>query len=203
MDAAACRDQGDDVTEKTSLTPFDWTIAGIAALAEGGIDAVRVERLAKRLGASKGSFYWHFADRRALLEAMLALWEREGTADIIAEVADIADPAERLRRVTAAALEATTHGFDVAHAEAALRSWAAQDAAVATRFVRVEQARTDYLAAELVALGYDATTARRLGKALYLALIGLYAARRYATELAEDAALRDLLEQVIAAAPRS
>jgi AcrR family transcriptional regulator len=190
------------MTDRQSLTPLDWTIAGIEALAEGGVDAVRVERLAKRLGASKGSFYWHFADRPALLEAMLTLWEREGTADVITEVADIIDPAERLRRVTAAALVARTHGVDVAHAEAALRSWAAQDASVGARFARVEQARTEFLAAELAALGYAPASALRLGKALYLTLIGLYAARRYATELADDGALLDLLEQIIKAAPR-
>lgn len=189
------------MTDRPSLTPLDWTIAGIAALADGGIDAVRVERLAKRLGASKGSFYWHFADRPALLTSMLELWEREGTADVIAHVAAIADPAERLRHVTREALEAKTRGVDVAHAEAALRSWAAQDHAVAARFVRVEQARTAFLANELTALGYDPAAAMRLGKALYLALIGLYAARSYATELADDAAMLDLLERVIAAAP--
>lgn len=190
------------VTEKPNLTPLDWTIAGIAALAEGGIDAVRVERLAKQLGASKGSFYWHFADRRSLLDAMLALWEREGTADVIAQVADIADPAERLLRVTREALEARTRGIDVAHAEAALRSWAAQDATVAARFVRVEQARIAFLSGELAALGYASAEAQRLGKALYLTLIGLYAARRYASELADDGALMAVLEQMIAAAPR-
>lgn len=191
------------MTHKPNLTPLDWVIAGIAALAEGGIDAVRVERLAKQLGGSKGSFYWHFADRPALLAAMLELWEREGTADVIAHVADITDPAERLRRVTREALEAQTRGIDVAHAEAALRSWAAQDPAVAARFVRVEQARIAFLAHELTALGYDPPAAKRLGKSLYLALIGLYAARRYAVDLAEDAALLDLLERVIAGAPQS
>lgn len=189
------------MNNRPSLTPRDWTIAGIAALAEGGIDAVRVERLAKRLGASKGSFYWHFADRRALLSAMLELWEREGTADVITNAAAITEPAERLRLVTREALEAQTRGIDVAHAEAALRSWAAQDPAVAARFVRVEQARTAFLSDELAALGYDPAAALRLGKALYLALIGLYAARGYATDLAEDAAVLDLLESVIAAAP--
>ena len=191
------------MTDRSSLTPLDWTVAGIAALAEGGIDAVRVERQAKPLGASKGSFYWHFAGRQALLAAMLELWEREGTADVIEHVAAIIDPAERLRLVTREALEAKTRGIDVAHAEAALRSWAAQDPAVAARFVRVEQARIAFLAQELTALGYDPATALRLGKALYLALIGLYAARRYATDLADDAALLDLLERLIAAAPRS
>lgn len=188
------------MTEKPNLTPLDWTVAGLAALAEGGIEAVRVERLARLLKTSKGSFYWHFADRPALLAAMLDLWEREGTADLIAQVATLDDPGERLRRITLEALEATTRGIDVAHAEAALRSWAAQDAAVAARFVRVEAARTAFLAHELTALGYDPVSAMRLGKALYLALIGLYAARRYATDLADDAALIDLVERIIAGA---
>jgi AcrR family transcriptional regulator len=189
------------LTAKPSLSPIDWTVAGIAALAEGGIDAVRVERLAKQLGTSKGSFYWHFADRPALLLSMLDLWEHEGTADVIEHVAALTDPAERLRRVTIEALEARTRGIDVAQAEAALRSWAGQDPAVATRVVRVEQARIAFLAGELSALGYDGASATRLGKALYLALIGLYAARRYAPGLADDTAMLALLEQVIAAAP--
>ena len=93
------------MTEKTSLAPRDWVIAGLTALADGGIDAVRVERLAKVLGTTKGSFYWHFADRPALLEAMLVLWEQEGTTDLIANVSDLDDPAERLRRITAEALK--------------------------------------------------------------------------------------------------
>src|ERR1051325_11082310 len=51
-----------------------WVAAAFDALAEGGVDAVRVEPLAKALGITKGSFYWHFADRRALLDAMLTAW---------------------------------------------------------------------------------------------------------------------------------
>ena len=53
-----------------------WIAAAFDALAEGGIDAVRVEPLAKALGITKGSFYWHFADRRALLDAMLTVLGR-------------------------------------------------------------------------------------------------------------------------------
>ena len=191
------------MTDRTNLTPLDWVIAGIAALAEGGIDAVRVERLAKVLRTTKGSFYWHFADRSALLLAMLDLWEREGTADLIDRVAHLADPAARLRHLLAEALEATTRGVDVARAEAALRGWAAQDPVVGARFARVEQERTSFLANELAQLGYAPSVALRLGKALYLALIGLYAARGYATDLADDQALRDLLDGIIMAAPGS
>ena len=63
-----------------------WVHAALQALAAGGPDAVRIEALAVDLGVSKGGFYWHFADREALLEEMLDTWERAGTEDIIARV---------------------------------------------------------------------------------------------------------------------
>src|ERR1044071_6914972 len=59
-----------------------WIAAGFDALADGGVDAVRVEPLAKALDITKGSFYWHFADRRALLDAMLQSWGGGRTAAI-------------------------------------------------------------------------------------------------------------------------
>ena len=55
----------------------DWVTAGLAELAKGGIDGVRVEVLAERLGVTKGGFYRRFRDRRALLNAMLETW-RDG-----------------------------------------------------------------------------------------------------------------------------
>src|SRR4051794_41644168 len=65
--------------KRESLTGSDWTEAALEALARGGLTAVAVEPIAKSLGATKGSFYWHFADRNALLESALELWERRGT----------------------------------------------------------------------------------------------------------------------------
>lgn len=51
-----------------------WIAGALDALADGGIESVRVEPLAKALKVTKGSFYWHFADRRALVDAVLAHW---------------------------------------------------------------------------------------------------------------------------------
>ncbi|MGW4536011.1 TetR/AcrR family transcriptional regulator [Nocardia sp. NPDC004340] len=62
----------------TAHTPKSkWIDAGLAALANGGLDAVRVEVLAKTLGVTKGGFYGYFADRDALLDA----WEQQSTTD--------------------------------------------------------------------------------------------------------------------------
>jgi AcrR family transcriptional regulator len=59
------------------LEKKDWMRVARLALLEGGQGAVRVETLARKLGVSKGSFYWHFRDREALLEALLREWEEE------------------------------------------------------------------------------------------------------------------------------
>src|SRR5262245_5586250 len=79
------------------LSRDDWAEAALAVLAEGGPAAVAVEPVAARLGASKSSFYWLFANRRALLEAALERWEQRQTEAVLPALAAIADPAERLR----------------------------------------------------------------------------------------------------------
>ena len=65
------------------LGPEDWTRAALAAIADKGTAHVSVERLARELGATKGSFYWHFKDRPALIDAALQRWERDYTDRII------------------------------------------------------------------------------------------------------------------------
>ena len=68
-------------------------------MAEEGIGSVAVEPLARRLGITRGSFYWHFKDRRALLEATLERWERESTEAVISATRQVADPLERFVRL--------------------------------------------------------------------------------------------------------
>ncbi|MFX4271972.1 TetR/AcrR family transcriptional regulator [Propionibacteriaceae bacterium Y1685] len=65
------------------LTADDWAREALAVIGESGINGLAVEPLAKRLKTTKGSFYWHFADRAALIDAALSLWEREHTEQVI------------------------------------------------------------------------------------------------------------------------
>src|SRR5262245_66430749 len=83
---------------QTRLSRQDWVDTSLAAIAEGGLAAVAVVPLAERLGATKGSFYWHFASREALIEAALAAWEQTTTSAVIAEIdAASQDPRQQLR----------------------------------------------------------------------------------------------------------
>jgi AcrR family transcriptional regulator len=181
--------------------PQDWIVSALAALAEGGIEAVRIEKLARRLNTSKGSFYWHFTDRPALLTAVLDFWEAEGTSLVIHSADTVEHPAERMRAVVDAALLPTDQGIDVARTEAALRAWAAEEPVVAQRIARVDERRLAYLAETLTLIGYDGVSAKLLATGIYLALIGLYDARRYAPLLADDRAFYALVNGIVAAAP--
>src|SRR5215213_4978003 len=87
------------------LGPDDWTRAALAAIADKGTANVSVERLARELGATKGSFYWHFKDRPALIEAALQQWETDYTDRIIERLKDVADPRERFRTLLASTFE--------------------------------------------------------------------------------------------------
>src|SRR3954452_7650286 len=70
-----------------SRTPrTSWIEEGLRALGVGGPDAVRIEPLAHALGVTRGGFYWHFEDRRALLEAMLDTWERRSIDEVLERV---------------------------------------------------------------------------------------------------------------------
>ena len=118
-----------------------WVHAALQALAAGGPDAVRIEALAVELGVSKGGFYWHFADRQALLEEMLDTWEKAGTEDIIAHVeSQPADPRAKLQRL----FELTSSPDGIA-VELAVRDWARRDTDVAERLRRVDNRRVGYI----------------------------------------------------------
>ncbi|HJY95500.1 MAG TPA: TetR/AcrR family transcriptional regulator [Streptosporangiaceae bacterium] len=118
-----------------------WVRTALQALAAGGPDAVRVEALAVDLGVSKGGFYWHFADRQALLTEMLDTWEKAGTEDIIARVeSQPADPRAKLQRLFE--LTSSPEGLAV---ELAVRDWSRRDGDVAERLRRVDNRRIGYI----------------------------------------------------------
>lgn len=97
--------------ERTSrLSAEDWAQAALDQIAEQGVAAVAVEPLARRLGVTKGSFYWHFPSREALLKAALERWEAMEQETVFGRLEQVADPRERLRAVfDLVAHEATSH----------------------------------------------------------------------------------------------
>jgi len=156
--------------EKRQLTGHDWAAAALEAIGQGGAGAVAIEPLARGLGATRGSFYWHFSSRADVVRAALALWERRETEDVIAWVEAIDGPRERLRALLIGALRSTT---DAAWADVELALQASvDDADVAEALERVTRRRLEYLADQFAALGHDPDAARERGVMAYSAFLG-------------------------------
>jgi AcrR family transcriptional regulator len=129
-----------------------WVEEGLRALGDGGLDAVRIESLAQAIGVTKGGFYWHFADRGALLDEVLDAWERVNLEDVIEAVErDGGDARARLRRLFGLAFA----GTGALRTDLAVREWAWRDPAVAERVRRVDNQRMEYLRGLFGALGGD------------------------------------------------
>lgn len=119
-----------------------WIEQGLQTLAEGGVDAVRVEVLAKALGVTKGGFYGYFADRNALLTELLDAWERESIDDVFARIEQ--EPGDALDKVRLAG-RLTFSSDRLLPIDLAIRDWARRDQAVAERLRRVDNQRMQLL----------------------------------------------------------
>ena len=82
--------------DKKTLTAADWEQAALELVAERGVTSLAIEPLAKRMGVTKGSFYWHFSGREALLVQALSRWEEHDRRNLNKSLGEIADPRERL-----------------------------------------------------------------------------------------------------------
>jgi AcrR family transcriptional regulator len=148
-------------------TALDWETAALSAIERGGAAAVSVERLARELGATKGSFYWHFADREALLRAALGRWEEQYTASVIARLDTLSTPRERL--TTLLRVASTSESSWRIHV--ALGASMAEPL-VAEALARVSRRRLAYLEGCFRGLGCTRADARRRALLAYAAYLG-------------------------------
>jgi AcrR family transcriptional regulator len=169
----------------TSLDRERWEQAALDALERGGLAAVAVEPLARELGVTKGSFYWHFANRRELIDGALRRW--------LEVHVDGEDPRERLRGLFGRAGAKPPSIF--------IRLLDATDEpAVRAAVARAAEARVEFMATAFRELGLTRARARRQALLVYSVYVGMAHLGRDAPEVLGDpvALRRHLLETLIA-----
>ncbi|HUO34822.1 MAG TPA: TetR/AcrR family transcriptional regulator [Candidatus Acidoferrum sp.] len=149
------------------LQPADWLRVASLRLASDGVESVRVELLARDLGVSKGSFYWHFRDRDDLLSQLLGKWENEEVGWIEAAVTGIHSPPSRWARFV-------RHCSSPEHLrlEAGIRSWARKEPGVAFRVSTIEKRRASYLEGILGEIGFAPPAASQWSELALLTYLG-------------------------------
>jgi AcrR family transcriptional regulator len=179
------------------LSREDWAQAALVALAEEGLAAVAIDPLARRLGATKGSFYWHFVSRDELIATALELWEQGDTTEVIAAIDALPDPHERLSVLARLAFGEAARGTDP-HAGVLA---AASDPRVAPVLERVTRARLATLERLYRDAGLDAADARRYARLAYALYVGAIDMRRAAPgELRSDTEVEADIELMVQAA---
>ena len=153
--------------ERTRLTADDWEQAALDLIAQQGVSAVAVEPLARQLGVTKGSFYWHFPTREALLKAALERWETQDVDTLLDQMEPIADPRERLCELfRRTGREAKSHVIY----SALLR--ALDHPIVQPVMARVSQRRMDFLTRAYRQVGMNRSIAAHRARLAYAAYVG-------------------------------
>ena len=152
-----------------SLTRDDWISAAWDMLGENGLDGVRVEPLARRLGVTKGSFYWHFKDPQQLMEALLDRWFSIWDDQMLPDMEEAANPADRIWALFESVLGRLTRGQTVS-----LRMMSHSDADVARRIDERDAQRLSFLTSQLVEIGFAPDEARVRGQVYQTIMTGEY-----------------------------
>jgi AcrR family transcriptional regulator len=135
---------------KKRVSKDDWLKAALEVLSESGIESVKIEKLARRLGVGKAGFYWHFRDRQALLDAILEHWASEYTAVVAVSPEINALPAaQRLLAISEAVSD-----YDLGHYDLVISAWARHDSKVAERLECTYKFRLKFVRKAFAELGF-------------------------------------------------
>ena len=148
------------------LTKSDWISHGLHTLAKDGANALKVGPMADGLKVSRGSFYWHFRDIGDFRAQLLQAWQEQATDRVIEDLEARKDRPDRLKQLMRGAFTSKRS------LDRAIRSWAAEDRAVAAIVASVDARRVAYIANMLAAAGVEGQKALRRAAFLYWAYLG-------------------------------
>ncbi len=156
-------------------TPDLWLDAAYGMLVEAGVEAVKVMPLAERLGLSRTSFYWHFADREALLAGLVDRWQQRNTGSLIARCEA---PATTISEAMLNLIDCWVDpGLFDSRLEFAMRTWSLTAPDVAAAMAEADTARVAAITELFRRFGYAATEAETRARTLYLTQVGYIALR--------------------------
>ncbi|GKY89257.1 TetR/AcrR family transcriptional regulator [Sinisalibacter aestuarii] len=176
-----------------------WLEAAREAFIESGVEAVKIQPLASRLGIARTSFYWFFKDRAALLEALLEIWDEDNTRSLIAATQSYAETIqEAVLNLIGVFLDDGPFG---ARFDLAVRGWAHQSEKVAARVNPADAARLDAIRAMFLRFGYEATEADVRARTVYLVQIGYISMQVIETTETRMARIPDYVKTFTGATP--
>jgi len=172
---------------KDQLSARDWLDRGLKVLARNGFTALKADPLAKAMGVSRGSFYWHFADVGAFHAALLKHWHEVAAEQIIAEVETASSGHQALELLLRRAFG------ERLKLEGAVRTWASIDPAARAAVQAIDRRRLDYIEHLLRQTGAPADVAGARAQILYWAFLGFALSEQPSSKERQQMILAELL----------
>jgi AcrR family transcriptional regulator len=169
------------------LSATDWLDLGLKTLAKSGFTALKAEPLAKAMGVSRGSFYWHFADIGMYHSAILKHWRDVATEQVIANLDEVSKDRDALALLLRRAFSSTPA------LENAVRTWATVDPAARAAVQAIDQRRLGYIVTLFKQAGFSADVARARAQILYWAFLGFALSDKPLPPARRAAVLQELL----------
>ena len=169
------------------LSARDWLDQGLKTLAERGFTALKAEPLAKAMGVSRGSFYWHFADIGAFHAAILKHWREIAAEQVIANLEAVSkhdDPLAVLLRQTFSGRLVLEH---------AVRTWATVDPLAQSAVRAIDRRRLSYVESLFKRTGVSPAVARARAQIFYWAFLGFALSDKPLPRARQAAVLDELL----------
>ncbi|MDZ3832667.1 MAG: TetR/AcrR family transcriptional regulator [Sphingopyxis sp.] len=177
---------------KPKISAESWFIAALEQLAIGGVESVRIDLLAERMGVTKGTFYARFDNREIFLDALVEYWRQRTSIGLVAELGAMdGSPGDRLLRLFT--ISQTDRARTGAWVEIAMRTWALTDPRPAAALAEIDRHRLTYFESVLRANGFAQDQARARAFLIYTFVIG-------DTVLSGDrATMRDMCSAILSA----
>jgi AcrR family transcriptional regulator len=153
------------------LSPADWVENATEVLINNNINALDIPTLCRRLGATKGSFYWHFDDRAGLLEAVLEDWRKQTTSDVSVR-AEGNDTTVNGTLEYLLALARRKRPDRNGAIERSIRDWARMDPHTKAAVVEVDEMRLAFFQALFRRYGFPDRDVRLRAYAAYALMMG-------------------------------
>lgn len=165
-------DRGGNSIDRNQLQRFDWLLAALDIFVAEGIDAVRITRLADNLGVTRGSFYWHFADRGDLISTLVDYWSDKNTSAIVEAVTKANSLSNGIFRFFDTCIDSSL--FDP-RLDLAIREWARRSEDIREKVDAADSARVQAITDFFTRFDYPMPDAFIRARVIYFAQIGFYA----------------------------
>lgn len=174
-----------------------WIIGALEMITRGGVGAVKIERLAREIKVSKGSFYWFFRNTDELLARSLEHWKTQLNNNVFEEVrAAQGSVRERMFGMVDRVFRSKLGRYD-----AAIRAWALYDPGVRAVVADVDRERLSFLGELFLEQGFRTDIALQRAHLFYRAFIAESYLGIYPGTVKKDAYLKALLDDLLTLAP--